>query len=49
VDVDGGINVPPTTLTDSVRNDIMVLAEVNGCGEVGISECSIGAHSSRPR
>ena len=34
----GGYNVPPTTITDSVRNDIMFLAEVIGCGEVAISD-----------
>ncbi|HEX2218767.1 MAG TPA: amidohydrolase family protein [Gemmatimonadales bacterium] len=34
----GGYNVPPTTVTDSVRNDIMFLAEVIGCGEVAISD-----------
>jgi beta-aspartyl-dipeptidase (metallo-type) len=34
----GGYNVPPTTITDSVRNDIMFLAEVIGCGEVAIAD-----------
>src|SRR5215210_1558819 len=30
----GGYNVPPTTLTGTVRNDILFVAEVIGCGEV---------------
>jgi beta-aspartyl-dipeptidase (metallo-type) len=34
----GGYNVPPTTITDSIRNDIMFLAEVIGCGELAISD-----------
>ena len=34
----GGYTIPPTTLTDSVRNDIMFIAEVVGCGEVAISD-----------
>lgn len=34
----GRYNVPPTTITDSVRDDIMFLAEVIGCGEVAISD-----------
>jgi beta-aspartyl-dipeptidase (metallo-type) len=34
----GGYNVPPTTLTDSVRNDLMFVAEVIGCGEVAIAD-----------
>jgi len=34
----GGYNIPPTTLSGSVRNDIMFIAEVIGCGEVAISD-----------
>jgi beta-aspartyl-dipeptidase (metallo-type) len=34
----GGYNIPPTTLTGSVRNDILFIAEVIGCGEVAISD-----------
>jgi len=34
----GGYNVPPTTLTDSIRNDILFVEEVIGCGEVAISD-----------
>ena len=34
----GGYNVPPTTITGSVRNDIMFVAEVIGCGELAISD-----------
>jgi beta-aspartyl-dipeptidase (metallo-type) len=34
----GGYNVPPSTITGSVRNDIMFLAEVIGCGEIAISD-----------
>jgi beta-aspartyl-dipeptidase (metallo-type) len=34
----GGYNVPPTTMTGSVRNDIMFIAEIIGCGEVAISD-----------
>jgi beta-aspartyl-dipeptidase (metallo-type) len=34
----GGYNIPPTTLTGSVRNDILYIAEVIGCGEVAISD-----------
>jgi beta-aspartyl-dipeptidase (metallo-type) len=34
----GGYNVPPTTITGSVRNDIMFIAEIIGCGEVAISD-----------
>src|SRR3954449_12018315 len=34
----GGYNIPPTTLTGSVRNDILFVAEVIGCGEVAISD-----------
>src|SRR5215210_5272307 len=34
----GGYNVPPTTITASVRSDIMFIAEIIGCGEVAISD-----------
>jgi len=34
----GGYNVPPTTLTGSVRRDIMFVEEVIGAGEVAISD-----------
>lgn len=34
----GGYNVPPTTLTGSVREDIMLVEEVIGAGEVAISD-----------
>ncbi|HEY0378489.1 MAG TPA: beta-aspartyl-peptidase [Pyrinomonadaceae bacterium] len=34
----GGYNVPPTTLTGSVRDDILFVAEVIGAGEVAVSD-----------
>jgi beta-aspartyl-dipeptidase (metallo-type) len=34
----GGYNVPPTTITNSIRNDIMFIEEVIGAGEVAISD-----------
>lgn len=34
----GGYNVPPTTLTGSVRRDILFVEEVIGAGEVAISD-----------
>jgi Mur ligase family, glutamate ligase domain/Amidohydrolase family len=34
----GGYNVPPTTLTGSIRTDIMFVAEVIGAGETAISD-----------
>jgi beta-aspartyl-dipeptidase (metallo-type) len=34
----GGYNVPPTTITGTVRNDILFIAEVIGCGELAISD-----------
>jgi beta-aspartyl-dipeptidase (metallo-type) len=34
----GGYNIPPTTLTGTVRNDILFIAEVIGCGEVAIAD-----------
>jgi beta-aspartyl-dipeptidase (metallo-type) len=41
----GGYNVPPSSITDSVRNDIMYIAEVIGAGEVAISD----ERSTEPR
>jgi beta-aspartyl-dipeptidase (metallo-type) len=34
----GGYNIPPTTLTGTVRNDILFIAEVIGAGEIAISD-----------
>ncbi|HEV2912221.1 MAG TPA: amidohydrolase family protein [Pyrinomonadaceae bacterium] len=34
----GGYNVPPVTLTSSVREDILFISEVIGAGEVAISD-----------
>ena len=34
----GGYNVPPTTITHSVRDDIMFIEEVIGTGEVAVSD-----------
>lgn len=34
----GGYNVPPTTLTGSVRNDILFVDEVIGAGEIALSD-----------
>jgi beta-aspartyl-dipeptidase (metallo-type) len=34
----GGYNVPPTTLTGSVRNDLLFVEEVIGAGEIAISD-----------
>src|SRR3712207_1367609 len=34
----GGYNVPPTTLTGSVREDVMYVEEVIGAGEVAVSD-----------
>jgi beta-aspartyl-dipeptidase (metallo-type) len=34
----GGYNVPPTTLTGSVRNDLLFVQEVIGAGEIAISD-----------
>ncbi|MFL5579231.1 MAG: amidohydrolase family protein [Gemmatimonadaceae bacterium] len=34
----GGYNVPPTTVLDSVRQDIMFIDEVVGTGEIAISD-----------
>lgn len=34
----GGYNVPPTTITDSARSDIMFIEEVIGLGEIAIAD-----------
>jgi beta-aspartyl-dipeptidase (metallo-type) len=34
----GGYDVPPTTITDSPRNDIMFIEEIIGAGEIAISD-----------
>jgi beta-aspartyl-dipeptidase (metallo-type) len=34
----GGYNIPPTTLTGSVRDDILFVEEVIGAGEIAISD-----------
>ncbi|MGC2238537.1 MAG: amidohydrolase family protein [Pyrinomonadaceae bacterium] len=34
----GGYDVPPTTITDSARDDIMFIKEVIGTGEIAISD-----------
>jgi len=34
----GGYSVPPTTITDSIRDDIMFIEEVIGAGEIAISD-----------
>ena len=34
----GGYNVPPTTITSSIREDIMFIEEVIGAGEIAISD-----------
>ena len=34
----GGYNVPPTTITNSVRNDILFIEEVIGVGEIAIAD-----------
>jgi beta-aspartyl-dipeptidase (metallo-type) len=34
----GGYNLPPTTITTSIRDDIMFIEEVIGAGEVAISD-----------
>jgi beta-aspartyl-dipeptidase (metallo-type) len=43
----GGYNVPPTTLTRSVREDIICIAEVIGAGEVAIADERANAHDAR--
>lgn len=34
----GGYNVPPTTITGSIRDDILFITEVIGAGEIAISD-----------
>lgn len=34
----GGYNVPPTTITGSIRNDMLFIAEVIGAGEIAIAD-----------
>ena len=34
----GGYNVPPTTVMDSIRKDVMFIEEVVGAGEIAISD-----------
>ena len=34
----GGYNVPPTTITDSIKTDIMFIEEIIGAGEVAVSD-----------
>lgn len=34
----GGYNVPPTTITTSIRDDIMFIEEVIGAGEIAVSD-----------
>jgi beta-aspartyl-dipeptidase (metallo-type) len=34
----GGYNVPPTTITNSIRDDIMFIEEVIGAGEIAIAD-----------
>jgi beta-aspartyl-dipeptidase (metallo-type) len=34
----GGYNVPPTTFTDSVRNDVLFVEEIIGAGEIAIAD-----------
>jgi len=34
----GGYNVPPSTILDSPREDVMFVEEILGCGEVAISD-----------
>jgi beta-aspartyl-dipeptidase (metallo-type) len=34
----GGYNIPPTTITATVRDDILFVDEVIGCGEVAIAD-----------
>ena len=40
----GGYTVPPTTLTGSVRSDVLLIPEVVGAGEIALSDC----RSSQP-
>jgi beta-aspartyl-dipeptidase (metallo-type) len=34
----GGYNIPPTTITDSIRDDLIFIDEVIGAGEIAISD-----------
>src|SRR4051812_37236360 len=34
----GGYNVPPSTITGSIRDDIMLISEIIGVGEIAISD-----------
>ena len=34
----GGYNIPPTTFTDSVRNDVLFVEEIIGAGEIAIAD-----------
>ena len=34
----GGYNVPPVTVTDSLRNDLLFIEEIIGAGEIAISD-----------
>lgn len=34
----GGYNVPPDTITDSIREDILFISEVIGAGEIAVSD-----------
>ena len=34
----GGYDVPPTTITESARNDIMFIEEIIGAGEIAVSD-----------
>jgi beta-aspartyl-dipeptidase (metallo-type) len=43
----GGYNVPPTTLTGSVRGDLLFVEEVVGAGEVAISDLRATEPSER--
>ncbi|HEY0098722.1 MAG TPA: amidohydrolase family protein [Pyrinomonadaceae bacterium] len=42
----GGYNVPPTTLMQGVREDIICIAEVIGAGEVAIADERANAHDA---
>lgn len=43
----GGYDVPPTTITDSPRNDIMFIEEIIGAGEIAISDERSTDHEPR--
>jgi beta-aspartyl-dipeptidase (metallo-type) len=34
----GGYNVPPTCITDSIKNDILFIEEIIGAGEIAVSD-----------